>query len=90
MKNISEKANQKLNALVRVTNFTRPFQRRTLLNSFIKSQFSYCPQTWMFSSKGLNKKIKLKKKSSRLILNDHQSTMDKMLDTFNEKATHQH
>ena len=44
----------------------------------------------MFSSKGLNKKIKIKKKSSRLILNDHQSTMDKMLDTFNEKATHQH
>ena len=43
LKNIGKKANQKLNALDRITKFTSPFQRKTLLNSFIKSQFSYCP-----------------------------------------------
>ena len=57
LKNICEKANQKLNALARITKFTSPFQMKTLLNSFIKSQFSYCPLIWMFISKGLNKKI---------------------------------
>ena len=57
LKNICKKANQKLNALARITKFTSPFQRKTLLNSFIKSQFSYCPLIWMFISKGLNKKI---------------------------------
>ena len=57
LKNICKKANQKLNALARITKFTSPFQRKTLLNSFIKSQFSYCPLIWMFTSKGLNKKI---------------------------------
>ena len=39
LKNICKKANQKLNALARITKFTSPFQRKTLLNSFIKSNF---------------------------------------------------
>ena len=57
LKNICKKANQKLNALARITKFTSPFQRKTLLNSFIKSQFSYCPLIWMFTSKRMNKRI---------------------------------
>ena len=51
--NICKKANQKLNVLARITKFTSPCQRIF----FIKSQFSYCPLIWMFTSKGLNKKI---------------------------------
>ena len=43
LKNICEKANQKLNVLARILNFTSIFQRKILLNSFINSQFSYCP-----------------------------------------------
>ena len=39
LKIICKKANQKLNALARITKFTSPFQRKTLLNSFIKSNF---------------------------------------------------
>ena len=61
LKNICKKANQKLNALARIKNFTSPFQRKTLLNSFIKSQFSYCPLIWMFTSKGLNNQNKQNK-----------------------------
>ena len=56
LKNMCNKASQKLSALVRLTKSTSPLQRKTLLNSFIKSQFSYCPL--MFTSKELNKKIK--------------------------------
>ena len=90
LKNICKKANQKLNALARITKFTSPFQRKTLLNSFIKSQFSYCPLIWMFTSKGLNQKInRIHEKSLRLVLNVHQSTLDKMLNTLNEKTIHQ-
>ena len=37
LKNNCKKATQKLNALVRITKFTSPLQRKTLLNSFIKS-----------------------------------------------------
>ena len=90
LKNICKKANQKLNALARITKFTSPFQRKTLLNSFIKSQFSYCPLIWMFTSKGLNKEInRIHEKSPKLVLNDHRSTLDEMLDTLNEKTIQQ-
>ena len=76
LKNICKKANQKLNALARITKFTSPFQRKTLLNSFI--------------SKGLNQNInRIHEKSIRLVLTDHQSTLDEMLDTLNEKTIHQ-
>ena len=44
----------------------------------------------MFTSKGLNNKInRIYEKSPRLILNDHQSILDKILDTLNEKTIHQ-
>ena len=44
----------------------------------------------MFTFKGLNKKInRIHEKSLTLVLNDHQSTLDKILDTLNEKTIHQ-
>ena len=89
-KNFCNKNNQKLNALARITKFASPFQRKTLLNSFIKSQFLCCPLIWMFTSKALNQKInRIHEKSLRLVLNDHQSTLDQMLDTLNERTIHQ-
>ena len=60
------------------------------MNSFIKSQFSYCSLIWMFTFKGLNKKInRIHEKSLRLVLNDYQSMLDEMFDTLNEKTIHQ-
>ena len=48
------------------------------------------PSSWMFSSKGMNEKIKkIHEKPLKLILNDHQSALDEMLDTLNEKTIHQ-
>ena len=55
LKNIRQKANQKLNALVTVANLRLPFQRKVLLESFIKFQFSYFPLICIFSSTVLNK-----------------------------------
>ena len=44
----------------------------------------------MFTPKGLNKKInRIYEKSLRLVLNDHQSTLDEMFDSLNEKTVHQ-
>ena len=90
MKNTYKKANQKLNALARITKFTSNLHRKTLLHSFIKSQFSYCPLIWMFTSKGLNKNIKQNSwKISQIVLNDHQSTLEETLGTLNQKTIHQ-
>ena len=86
---ICKKANQKLNATGRMTKFLLLFQRKTLLNSFMNSQLSYCPLIWMFTSKGMNEKInRIHEKSLRLDLNDNQSTLDEMLNTLNEKTMH--
>ena len=44
----------------------------------------------MFTSKGLNNKInRIHEKSLTLVLNDHQSTLDEMLDRLNENTIHQ-
>ena len=91
LKNICKKVNQIFNGLVRITKFTSSFQRKILLNSFIKSQFSYCPLISMFASKELNKMInRIHEKSLRLVLNNHHSTLDEMLDSLNEKTIHQY
>ena len=90
MKKICEKANQKLSALARISKLTTPTQRKKLINSFINSQFTYCPLIWMFSSKGCYKRInKIHERSLRLILNDYESSFDSLLSTLNEKTIHQ-
>ena len=43
IKSLCRKAGQKLNALARISNYLTHDQKRLLLNSIIKSQFSYCP-----------------------------------------------
>ena len=43
IENICQKANRKLNALVRVTNYMELPKRRILMNAFFKAQFNYCP-----------------------------------------------
>ena len=57
IKSLCRKAGQKLNALARVSNYLTHNQNRLLLNSIIKSQFSYCPLIWMFCSRSLNNLI---------------------------------
>ena len=49
MKKICEKAKQKLSALARISKLTTSTERKKLINSFINSQFTYCPLIWMFS-----------------------------------------
>ena len=44
-----KKGNQKLHALMRVSKYMDEGKLRTLLKTFIESQFNYCPLLWMFS-----------------------------------------
>ena len=90
MKKICEKDNQKLSALARTSKLRTSTQRKKLMNSFINVQFTYCPLTQMFSSKGCYKRInKTHKRSLRLILNDYESSFNSSLSTLNEKTIHQ-
>ena len=57
IKTLCKKTGQKLNALARLSNFMNITQKQFLFNSFIKSQFNYCPLIWMFCTRTLNSKI---------------------------------
>ena len=50
---ICTKAGQKLTAISRIAKFMSLEKRKLLMNSFFKSQFEYCPLTWMFHNRTL-------------------------------------
>ena len=54
---ICQKTSQKLHALERIAPYKNIQKRRTVMKSFVTSQFSYCPLIWMFHSRRLNNKI---------------------------------
>ena len=90
IKSLCRKAGQKLNALARISNYLTHDQKRLLLNSIIKSQFSYCPLIWMFCSRSLNNLInRIHERALRLIHNDHVSTFQDILEITKEKTIHQ-
>ena len=62
-----------------------------MVNSFINTRFSYSPLTWIFTSKGCNKRIdRTHERSRNLIIKDYESSFYDILSTLNEKTTHQH
>ena len=51
IKNLCNNAGGQLNTLYRLKNFLTPLSRKLAINSFITSNFNYCPLVWHFSSK---------------------------------------
>ena len=51
------KREKKLSVLARLSNFMTLNQRRTLMKTFIESQFGYCPLVCMFRGGIVNKKL---------------------------------
>ena len=54
---LCKKASKKLHALARIFKYAETSKRSVLVNSFITSQFSYCPLIWMFHSQRIEHKI---------------------------------
>ena len=48
---------QKIHALARLANYIDPVKSEILMNSFISSQFKYCPLVRMFSDRAANAKL---------------------------------
>ena len=74
-------AGNQLNALTRLKSFLGLKERVVLVNSFIYSNFDYCPLVWMFShKKSLNKIESLHKRALRLLLNDYENSYKELLE----------
>ena len=85
-----KKSGQKLNALSRIITFLNKDQKSIIFNAMIKSQFSYCPIIWMFSSRRSNNLInKVHERSLRLITNDENSSFETLLQNINDMTVHQ-
>ena len=61
-------------------NFMSLNQRRTLMKTFIESQFGYCPLIWIFQSRIVNKKINhLHERALRIAYKDYISSFEDLL-----------
>ena len=84
---LCKKAGQKLSALARINHYLTPDQNLLLLNSETKSQFSYCPLIWMFTSRYLNNASNsIHERALRLIYNDYELPFDGILEDNKQKA----
>ena len=87
---ICGKARAKINALGRVAPFINIEKRRTIMNAFFNSQFSYCPLIWMFHSRLINNKInRLHERCLRIVYSDKKSTFEELLEKDNTVSVHQ-
>ena len=86
IRNICKKASQKLNALARITPFMSIQKRRTIMKSFVTSQFSYCPLIWMFRSRRLNNSIH--ERALSIAYQDNTSAFQELLNKDNSVSIH--
>lgn len=74
---LNEKAGGQLNSLYRFNRYLHPFTRKLSVNSFILSNFSYCPLIWHFCSAKSKNNIELVKKRALKFLGE-ENIEDKM------------
>ena len=86
---LCKKANQKLHALARISNFMSKEKLRILMKAFIESQFGYCPLIWMFHSRTLNNKINMiHERALRLVYKDPLLTFKELLEKDKSFSIH--
>ena len=67
-------------ALSRVAKYMTKDKLRIVMNSFIISQFGYCPLVWMFHSRGVNNRIiKIHERTLWLVYKDDKTTFEELL-----------
>ena len=69
---LCSKTTMQLNALSRLHKYMEKSEKEAIINSFILSNFNYCPLVWHFSScESIRKIEKIQKPCLRIILNDY-------------------
>ena len=77
---LCKKASAQLNAICRLSKFLGPVEKEIIINSFVYSNFNYCPLVWHFCSKSsLNKIEKIQEHCLRMIQNDYESDYNSLL-----------
>ena len=78
--NLCKKAAAQLNVLKRLKSFIGFAEKEVLVQSFVYSNFNYCPLVWYFSSsKSVQKIERIQERALRFLYNDHKSSYDDLL-----------
>ena len=82
---LCSKAAMQLNALSRLQKYMGKSEKEAIINSFILSNFKYCPLVWHFSScESIRKIEKIQKRYLRIILSDYESDYETLLRNSNK------
>ena len=77
---ICTKAARQLNALARISGFLSTTSRMIIYNSFINSNFNYCPLVWHFCGKKNGDKIeKIQERALRIIYRNYDNLYPELL-----------
>ena len=86
---ICKKASQQLAVLKRLGRFLTKQGKLVIYNSFIASNFSYCPRAWHFCSvSSTNKLEKVQEGALRFVNNDYSSSISDLLKSTNTQPLH--
>ena len=86
---ICKKASKQLAVLKRLGRFLTKQGKLVIYNSFIASNFSYCPLAWHFCSiASTNKLEKVQERALRFINNDYSSSLKKLLSQTKTEPLH--
>ncbi len=84
---ICQSASGQLHAIYRLNNYLKPMTRKLVINSFILSNFSYCPLIWCFLSACQCSKIdKIIEKSLKIIDNDDSLSYKELLSKYQHSS----
>ena len=90
MGSLCRKAGKKISALARFKNYLASDQKKLLLNSVIKSQFTYCRLIRVLTSRYLKNALNnVHERALRLIYNDHEKLFNSIFTENNLKTIHQ-
>ena len=88
VKKLTRKANQELHALTRVRHYIDGHKHKLFFSYFVKSQFGYCPLTWMLCSKpSIHRINNVHEKSWRLISQDYDSNFESRIEQLDMVLT---
>ena len=75
-----KKASQKVSAVARMSSLMRFEQRKSIVDLFMTSHFSYYPLVWMFHSRRLNNRIDhIHERTLKIIYQDYNPSFKELL-----------
>ena len=78
-----------LNNLTRIAPYMTIQKRKTIMKSFVTSQFSYCPLIWMLHSRRLINKINsIHERALRITYQDNRSAFRELVNKNNSVSIH--